>query len=95
MTRSRLCVCGQPVAEKSSFCERHRTLFRQVGGAEPDPPTWLIVEATYAHTVMTVDEIAAALDCAPDDVRLHLHALRRANQAAPWLPGPMTGIGRD
>ena len=87
---SRYCVCGHPVVEGSPFCANHRALFRQVGGAEPDPLHELIVNARNSHYVMSVDEIAAALGCEPDQVRERLRVLRAAGKARPMLPDFMT-----
>lgn len=92
MKRKDLCDfdgCQDAPVPGSHWCEHHRRLLRQVGGAEPDPLHALIVSATDAHYVLTVEEIAARLGCAVEDVREHLKALRCAGRARPWLPGVM------
>ena len=85
--------CPDAPAPGSHWCARHRRMFRQIGGVEPDPLHQLIKAQTDAHYVLSIEEIAARLGCAAEDVREHLWVLCCAGRALPWLPGPMQTSG--
>src|SRR5690606_31841963 len=87
MTRCTIVSCSRERVDGSHWCASHRAMFRQVGGAEPDPLHELIVNARSGHYVMSVKEIATALGCEPYEVRVRLWALRKRDKARPWLPG--------